>query len=295
MKKLLLLPYLLIAFALQAQTKLTIQSANEKCARVATDGRNNAFGDGGFWATTLSNGDGTITTIRSFLQFDLSSIPEGSFINWARLTLYTEEAVGGGTFLLRRVTSAWDEATVTWNTQPTEALRATIRLPISNAKGMLKNLNVTNLIQNMVDSPATSFGFALRLDSDATLQDESIFFISPAFHTPHYNPKLVLEYTVPGMQPAVTSTSVANGLSTVMTIYPNPCNKAFNCNIKSASTDNMNLRVIDLLGRTVCSQHISASNSQMRINLPSSSAGTYFVILQDNKGAAIVSQQLEVN
>ena len=116
MKKLILLPFLIVAFASFAQTKLSIQSASEKCATVRTDGRNTAWGDIGFYAATLPGDDGTVRTFRSLLQFDLSSIPQGSFVNWARLTLFTEDAVGGGTFLLRRVTSAWDETTVTWNT-----------------------------------------------------------------------------------------------------------------------------------------------------------------------------------
>ena len=195
-----------------------------------------------FEAARLSNNDGRfkIWTIRSFLQFDLSSIPQGSFVNWARLTLFTKDASGPGNFLLRRITSAWDPSTVTWNNQPTTALRATISLPISAAEQNLKNLDVTNLVQNMVDSPATSFGFALRLDSDARgSTTRNIFFYSPSGQEPHKTPRLVLEYTVPGMQPAVTSLSADDGLSTEMTIYPNPCNGIFNCNIKSTSTDNM--------------------------------------------------------
>ena len=57
----------------------------------------------------------------------------------------------------------------------------------------------------------------------------------------------------------------------------------------------MFLKVIDMLGRTVYTQPVNASNLQTQISLPSSSAGTYFVVLQDNKNATIVSQELQVN
>ena len=80
-----------------------------------------------------------------------------------------------------------------------------------------------------------------------------------------------------------------------MTIYPNPCNKAFNCNIKSADPENMILRVMDMLGRTVYSEPVNTSNLQLRVNLPASSAGTYFVVLQNNKNETVVSQQVQVN
>jgi len=298
MKILLLLPSLLIALTSLAQTKLTIQSADEKCAHVATDARNVSLRDDGFSASYLFEGGSTFVTIRSFLQFDLSSIPTRSFVNWARLSLFAVgQNFGSNTSLLRRITSSWDPATVTWNTQPSTAVRGTVRLPMStSAQEDYKNINVTNLLQVMVDSPNTSFGFALRLDTDERgNKSRNIEFISPIFGKVHYNPKLVMEYTAPGMQPAVTSMSVdLSGASIEMNIYPNPCDKAFNYNIKSTSTEKMNLRVIDMLGRTVYSQPVNTSSLQMRVNLPSSSAGTYFVILQGNNGT-IVSQEVQIN
>lgn len=298
MKNLLVPLFCFISFISSAQTKLTIQSPNEKCATVyGGDAENVAFGDQGFWAARGGIGkNGAFISIRSFLQFDLSSIPKGSFINWARLTLFNEGSGGPNEALLRRITSQWDPSKVTWNTQPTTAKRATIRLPKSKTTFEdYKNINVTNLLQVMVDSPSTSFGFSLRLDSDAQGNiSKSLYFISPSFGEPHKNPKLVLEYTTRGMQPAVTSTSLDVSGATEMTIYPNPCNKEFSCNIKS-SAGSMNLRVIDMLGRTVYSLLLPGSNSQSRIELPESSVGTYFVILQDNNGATIVSQEMQVN
>lgn len=295
MKKLILFPILLFAITSHAQTKLTIQS-NETFGVVQSNFRNSVVPFGRFEGERLNTGEG-IFTVRSFLHFDLSSIPKGSFVNWARLTLFGFDEYGPNMSLLRRVISAWDPGTITWNMQPITVKRGTIRLPQSTTNNEdYKNINVTNLLQIMVDSPSSSFGFALRLDSDEQGSAErAMIFWPPNSSFPPKTPRLVIEYTSPGFQPAITSMSVdLQGPSGQMSIYPNPCNGTFNCTIKSA-TDRMILRVIDLLGRMIYVQHVDASNLQLRVNLPSNSAGTYYVVLQNNKNETIVSQEVEVN
>lgn len=300
MKKLLLPCFLIITCYSFGQTKLTIQSSNEKCATVISNNRDLAWGDQGFWANRAGHRFDYFTLIRSFLQFDLSSIPAGSKLNWARLTLYPLSAFIGGanTCLLRRITSPWDPNTVTWNTQPATSLRGTVKLPANKGADpdIYKNIDVWKLVQVMIDSPSTSFGFALRLDTEEnTTESGSVLFYTPAFGKPHYNPKLVLEYTPPGMNPAVTSMSVdASGSTTVLKIYPNPCHDYFNCSVKSADAGNESLRVVDMLGRTVNNQPVTSSNQLVKVNLPIGSAGTYFVILQNNSGP-IVFQELQVD
>lgn len=67
---------------------------------------------------------------RSLLKFDLSSIPASATIVSAKLSLYVDTASIWGTVgqptsgnnnssYLKKVTSAWTELGVTWNTQPT--------------------------------------------------------------------------------------------------------------------------------------------------------------------------------
>jgi hypothetical protein len=303
MKKLLLLPCLLIAVISLGQTKLTIQSPFEKCATVISNlDEIRHFGDQGFQAardtTNYTSRGGPFRCTRSFLQFDLSSIPQGSFLNWAKLTLFLVKSNGANACLFRRITSPWDPNTVTWNTQPTTSRRGTVKFPVSGiVTFFFLNIDVWKLVQPMIDSPSNSFGFALKLDSEQSKKEMGeLRFYSPADRIPRFYPKLVLEYTAPGLQQKVTSMSVdLSGASTDMNIYPNPSNGIFNCNIKSTEANLMTLRVIDMLGRTVYSQPVNTSTLQMRVNLSTSSAGTYFIILQDNKNATIVSQQLQVN
>ena len=97
---------------------LTLQPGSEgKDAEVMS-----IFPEGNFGDTTfLSVGIFTVPIARSYLQFDLNSIPSDAVIIDANLGLYYDNSyeltslpVG-----LYRVTESWKEDTVTWNDQPT--------------------------------------------------------------------------------------------------------------------------------------------------------------------------------
>lgn len=300
MKKIVVLSFFFTTINTFAQTKLTIQNGNEPWGVVYNDDRNGVVTNQGLGAgrTNAGSRTGDFYTIRSYLQFDLSSIPVGSKVNSAKLNLF-----GGGSFfdlgpnsaLLRRVTSAWNPATLTWDNQPSSALRGTVRLAMSTVFSQdYKNINVWTLVQAMVDSPSTSFGFSIRLDTDTRGSTNRVIAFNPP-GDPHKSPKLVIEYTPPGMNPAVTSMSVdVIGTTTAMSLYPNPSNGTFNCSIKSDASDAMILRVMDMLGRTVYEQPLASSIQKLNVKLPIGSSGTYLVILQDNSGT-VVYQRMLVN
>jgi len=138
MKNLLFVSFLFIALSSLAQTKLTIHSADkEKCVRL---GSNGFIDRGGFFEAfyASSNQD----TVRSFLQFDLSSIPQGSRINWAKLSLFYYIAFQDGlnSSKLRRITSPWDPNTVTWRTQ--QALLSEVRSAWQTAQVIMKIIRI---------------------------------------------------------------------------------------------------------------------------------------------------------
>ncbi|MFH1680551.1 MAG: DNRLRE domain-containing protein, partial [Candidatus Eisenbacteria bacterium] len=58
---------------------------------------------------------------RSYLSFDLSGIPAGSTIEFARVLLYQYSGSGGGGHRMaaHRVTQSWNETAITWNNKPT--------------------------------------------------------------------------------------------------------------------------------------------------------------------------------
>ena len=80
---------------------------------------------------------GTLTTMttrswqsakdgRSFVEFDVSSIPAGSTVNTATLTLCAVAVpTSTRTIDLHRITASWVETTLTWNNQPAVAASVT--------------------------------------------------------------------------------------------------------------------------------------------------------------------------
>jgi hypothetical protein len=119
--------------------------------------------------------------LHGLLGFNLSSVPAKIRIHKARLQLHAELTskmwrVGNGqppghstlsgpnTSSLRRVTSPWQESTVTWDTQPSTTSAGEVVLPASVAPDQnYLDIDVTGLVQAMLDDPQNSHGFSLQL------------------------------------------------------------------------------------------------------------------------------------
>ena len=112
-------------------------------------------------------------TIRSLIKFNLTEIPAGSTVNAGLLTLFgyddasyhtSSDLSGSNEAFLQRVTSPWDESTVTWNTQPSITTEGQVLLPpVGTGVIDIENANITGLVQVMVDDPANNFGMMYRL------------------------------------------------------------------------------------------------------------------------------------
>ena len=76
----------------------------------ADQGTNNLM-----WVTTKATGENE----RSFVKFDLSTIPLGSTISSATMSLYMKDAPSESrTLEAQRASASWVETTITWNNQP---------------------------------------------------------------------------------------------------------------------------------------------------------------------------------
>ncbi len=144
---------------------------------------------------------------RGLLQFDLSTIPVGAIITNARISLFAAPQPlvslagfppmnGNNQSLLQRVTSAWNEGTVTWNTAPTITTTNQVVLTqsISSTQNYL-NIDVKNMVQDMINNPASSFGFLLRLSTESFYT--SMIFASSDNSNANLWPEITIEYTLP--------------------------------------------------------------------------------------------------
>ena len=102
---------------------------------------------------------------RSLVQFDLSSIPVGSTISSATLSLYASTAAAARTYGAYRITATWVETTVTYTNQPTTAGTATA----TAASGTTMNFTVTADLQDWIETPtATNWGWMVMDESEGT-------------------------------------------------------------------------------------------------------------------------------
>jgi gliding motility-associated-like protein len=146
-------------------------------------------------------------TARSLIAFDLDTIPAGRQIGLSYLSLYSydspqdghhETISGSNEALLQRVTSPWDESTVTWNTQPNVTTTNEVLLPASTANIQhYENIDITAFIQEMYNNPATNYGMLFRLVTEDYYR--KMLFASSDNADSTLWPKLDVYYRYPGM------------------------------------------------------------------------------------------------
>jgi hypothetical protein len=205
MKKIFYVIAFIISVNVNAQTILSIRPNGAEGKDALIDSRtsvaNTNYGttnDLASWAWT--NG-GNNTVARGLFQFDLSQIPANATINTASLSLYcnTTSAItqlhsGTNESYLQKITSSWDESTVTWNNQPTTAAtnQVSLNTSTSNTQNYL-NIDVKQLVIEMKNNPTTSFGLMLMLKSEVNFR--SLIFASSDHLDSTKRPVLVINYT----------------------------------------------------------------------------------------------------
>ena len=189
---------------LSAQTTIILRpdSTTGEDAYIESILNNTNFGDHyDFAAISWTNG-GEPVDARGLIDFDLSVIPEGATINSAYLSLYSHNSPANGTHstlsgsnesVLQRITSDWEENLVTWDKQPSATTQNEVFLPASVTPIQdYLDIDVTDLIQDMVNNPEDSYGFRLKLVYEEYYR--RMIFGSSDHHDPDRRPKLEITY-----------------------------------------------------------------------------------------------------
>ncbi|RYU94060.1 DNRLRE domain-containing protein [Emticicia agri] len=139
-------------------------------------------------------------TTRTLLDFDLSSIPDGTPIDSARLYLFGNPNTTIGPNIapndldIYRIITYWNQNTVTWHTQPSMDLSTKASLPSSPGNDYSSYVvDVTSLVQNYVNDKSNSFGFMLKLLNESP--NRMLIFASSKVSNAQLHPKLVVYYT----------------------------------------------------------------------------------------------------
>lgn len=146
--------------------------------------------------------NGDYVAIRGMLKFDMSTIPAGSRIVSAKLSIYSNPRPENGdlqnansgpnnSLYLSRISSNWSPATVNWTNQPATEANGRISLPHTTSSMLdLIDLDVTTQVSRMQTNG--NYGFMIQLQNESTYN--SRIFCSSKFSEAAKHPKLVIIY-----------------------------------------------------------------------------------------------------
>jgi len=134
---------------------------------------------------------------RSYLQFDLSSVPKGSTVSSASLQLYTQDALGGNVYL-RKVTSSWDETAITWNNQP--LFEEVADTQVVDTVNTWFAWDISGMVKDWVTGKVINNGVALMTAETGT-SSGGLFCSSDYSVDIDLRPKLVIDYILDNEAP----------------------------------------------------------------------------------------------
>lgn len=138
--------------------------------------------------------------MRTFIQFDLSSVPNNAVVTNAILRLYQYDLWGTGSFRIgaHRITQDWKEDTITFNNKPEAFTQAehTINITTKPGDGKWRDWHIGNLVQGWLDGSIENYGILLKAVDEATINTFASFRASE-YSNPGERPKLVIHYYIP--------------------------------------------------------------------------------------------------
>jgi hypothetical protein len=116
---------------------------------------------------------------RTWLKFDISSIPSGDTIVSAQLSLYISDNYNGRSYLLQHsTTTSWGETTITWNNQPTSFSQShSANAPSGGAQGYI-SWDVTTDMQQDYAAKKQYISWAVRDSSENSFRRSYIIMPS---------------------------------------------------------------------------------------------------------------------
>jgi len=187
-------------------------------------------------AWTYNSNGCSMGTARSLLRFDeLSKIPVNATIIQAKLKLYGVSFTGNNAIsvgnscypgspslyadncpnncFIQKVTSAWNEQTVTWNTQPTTTPANQITIPQStlqwNWNFADSSANLVAMVQDWVTNPSKNFGVMIKQVTESYYR--SVLFASSDHPNSALHPELIVTYTVCLADTTTFNAAICNG------------------------------------------------------------------------------------
>ena len=154
-------------------------------------------------------------TRHAFVYFDLSELPTGTQLRYARLRLYLPNVVRAGAGLtLHKTTGQWDEAFASIEPAFNPTPLATL-LPVSLGTKRFVSVDVTATVQGWLATPSSNQGFALAVVPAASAKlTASVLIGAKEGSGSGYPAELEVEIASDALAPgAVGNTQLASGLT----------------------------------------------------------------------------------
>lgn len=144
-------------------------------------------------------GNSASNIVRTYIEFDLSSIPANARVFDADLKLYQFNTLGTDNFTvgLHKITSTWDESTITWNLQPTSSTSAEVTDNITAGATTWESWDIVALVQGWLDGTITNYGMMLKDTDESSVNTTAHFFTSDYTTDATKRPKLEIVYYIP--------------------------------------------------------------------------------------------------
>lgn len=218
-------------------------------------------------------------TIRALLAFNLSELPADAHIISAKLSLsffanpqFTPQT-GDNRMSIRRITSGWDEALVTWNNQPSTTEEQQVILPPSSSTSQdYPDIDVTELVRMMAGEPEKNFGLMLAMENEVVFKGLTFASSDHADATKH--PKLEIRYETVS---DVRATEDDKAQSSVQIRVDRSGNHLLIDNA-AGGPDQLEMKIADLAGNQVL--HSSRLQGPLTVNLEDLDDGLYFIQLE---------------
>jgi len=147
----------------------------------------------------LDVGNNDVAIVRSYFQFDLSSIPLDALMLDADLMLYqydTPYIDENFEAYLFRVTGQWDDKAITWNSQPSHFTEAETSKTLIVGEKVWTVWDIKDLAQGWVNDPTSNYGCVL-IDTDETSNNSIVYFHSSEDTTePDMSPQLHMRWRI---------------------------------------------------------------------------------------------------
>jgi len=149
--------------------------------------------------STFFNAGKGIATVRAYIEFDLSSVPENARIIDTDLMLYHSSSAGTTDFSVGayKVTESWEEDTITYSSQPNFSSEVEYSCNITAANTEWENWDIDALVQSWLDGSFANNGVVLKATDESSLDTIAIFRPSDYTTDTTKRPKLVIDYYIP--------------------------------------------------------------------------------------------------